>query len=180
MNILFDESKIFCEKFRCYIYDKITDDTIILPESVLTELSNKSLDLPYHFRLSSDDGINRYCSVHSFTAPNNTVLISHNLMNTLFSTQGDILEITYVNIPKCTNVVFKNIGEYDICKLYNPVCVLERFLRNKSILQINDIINIPIKELERTYQLQITNLSPDNVVSIKDTNINLKFEEQKN
>lgn len=180
MNILFDENKIFCEKFRCYVYDKISHDSIILPESVLTELSKKSLELPYHFRISSDEGLTRHCSVNSFTAPDNTILVSQSLMNNLFSINGYMIEVAYVNLPKCTNVVFKTIGKYDICKLYNPVCVLERFLRNKSILQINDILDIPIKELKRTYKIQVTQLSPDNVVSIKDTTINFKFTEQKN
>ena len=153
-------------------------DKIILPTSSLEHLDKFRIPAPYFFRITTEIGLTKYSGVIEFTAPNRTVYMSRTLIEDLFIVVGDKVQISCVSIPTGEYVKFKDVGKLDFMKLSNPTCVLERTLRNKSTLELNERIIIRIPELDCVYELEVIETKPGNVISLIDSNIKVEFEKK--
>lgn len=162
----------YSEKLSCIMSTDIKDG-ILLPHNSLGIFSH--LDGPYYCKLLNEYDQSIVYNVKDFTAPLNTVIIPYKTNNEFIVCENSFIEVHSMKLEKGKRIKFKNIGEWDIKKLIDPICVLEKHLRYKSYIELNEIITIYIKELKREYKLIVTELEPNNIVSILNTDIDFSF-----
>ena len=178
-NVLNKEFKCFPFSHETFIIHKSTKqlnelenaDKIIIPEKTLNILINFNITSPYCFKLVSNN-TNKvvYCSVAEFTAPDKTIYIPTRIFNDLHIV--DRVDLVSVNLPAGKKVKFN--APLDFLQLSNPQVILEKNLRNFSILSLN--MDIYIHFVGDMYNLTVSELDPGDVVHIIDTDLHVEFE----
>jgi ubiquitin fusion degradation protein 1 len=180
------ENKCFQKEYICMPINYLQDiknkkeikrldssDSIILPSSALEHLSKFDVKYPYFFRVQSKNlGLYHYCNVIEFTAEDRFVYVPGWIMQELFIGDTDRVYINSVTLQKGEKVKFK--VDKNFLELDNPSVVLERKLRSLNTLSMNQILNIQF--VGDTYKLEVIEISPDNIISIIDTNLKVEFE----
>ena len=173
-------NKSFDKEYMCFPYKKLNGtDKIILPEDVLTHLNAYKIQTPYFFKLVTSIGVTKYCSPIEFSAPKNVIYMPRRMIEDLYIADGDCIQVLSVNLPQGKSVKLKNIGESDFSKLINPTCVLEKHMRTKSTLELDEVIRIKIRELDRIYELKVIEIEPEDVISLIDANLRVTFFNEK-
>ena len=156
----------------CFTREKDNLDntnSIILPKEILEKIVNKKLD-KYFFKLRNCSlGLESFCSVMEFSAPQNSVILPYWLMEDLALDENSQVEVEVItNIIKGSKVIlepldksFFNIPESDV--------ILESVLSKFSLLQFNSVIKIDI--MDKKYFLKIKDISHDYSVMFNDQGV---------
>eukprot|EP00186_Timspurckia_oligopyrenoides_P003498 CAMPEP_0182445170 /NCGR_PEP_ID=MMETSP1172-20130603/3392_1 /TAXON_ID=708627 /ORGANISM="Timspurckia oligopyrenoides, Strain CCMP3278" /LENGTH=345 /DNA_ID=CAMNT_0024640889 /DNA_START=58 /DNA_END=1095 /DNA_ORIENTATION=- len=147
-------------------------DKIVLPPSALDVLSRLHIQFPMMFRIESAYAFT-HCGVIEFVAEEGHAYIPSWMISRLGLTEGSLVTLSNVNLPKGTDVTFQP-QTVDFLDISNPKVVLEASLRNFTCLSVND--KIPIHYNNKTYWIDVTKLQPGNAVSIVEADVRTEFE----
>ncbi|CRH00416.1 ubiquitin fusion degradation protein UFD1, putative [Plasmodium relictum] len=188
LHYIHNSNNKICQKFLTLPLSKKCDklnkhsDKVILPVSILKTLEKGSysneVEHPYTFSIKNlqNNYITHAC-VLEFSSNEGIVLVSENIKENLgiTETNGIIrLLVTYANLPKCDFIKFESLNENarDIKFMKN---LLENELSlNYSTLSLGDYVHI------NHLNFYISELEPDNAVSLINTDINVDICELKN
>ena len=95
------------------------------------------------------------------------------MMETLQVSEGSLLTVTNVSLPKANFVKFQP-QSVDFLDISNPRAVLEHSLRNFSCVTINDTITI--HHNNKKYRLKLKEVKPGPAACIIETDCNVDFE----
>jgi ubiquitin fusion degradation protein 1 len=126
------------------------------------------------FRLTSDEQhTTTHCGVLEFTAEEGCCYIPHWMMQNLLITEGSLLTVTNVSLPKATFVKLQPQST-DFLEISNPRAVLEHALRNYSCVTLHDIIQIPYNS--KIYQFELKDVQPGPAACIIETDCQVDFD----
>lgn len=169
----------FNRQFRCYPVSFIDrsdlehGDKIVLPPSALDTLTRLNITFPMLFKLSSRDGRSTHCGVQEFVAEEGHANLPYWQMQNLLVSEGSMITISNVNLPKGTFVKFQPQTS-DFLKISNPKAVLEATLRSFTCLTKGDTIAISYND--RVYYIDVKEVAPGDAISIIETDVNVEFE----
>src|SRR3546814_17425132 len=107
-------------------------DKILLPQSAFEVLARMNVDFPMLFELSNPSmGRRTHCGVLEFTAEEGKCYIPFWMMQNLMLSEGTIIHVKNVSLPKATFVKFRPQLS-DFLNISNPRAVLEKKLRSFS------------------------------------------------
>jgi len=179
-NNLFD----FTFELKCYPVSFIDKDElekgdkIILPPSVLENLSNLEVEWPLMFEISNSDGSKKsHCGVLEFIADEGCSYIPYWMMQNLNIKEGEKLKFKYKKLEKGSYVKIQPQSE-DFLDITNTKAVLESKLRKFTCLSKSD--SIAIEYNEKIYWLNIIEVKPGNAISIIEADVNVDFISPKN
>jgi len=170
----------FEEQYHCYSMAVSgrahleNGDKILLPPSALDTLARMSVEYPMLFSLSSPAGKTTHCGVLEFSAEEGRVYIPFWMMQNLLMSEGSLITIKNVSLPKATFVKFRP-QSVDFLDITNPRAVLENSLRKFTCVTVGDIIMI--QYIDKNYYLEILEVKPADAVSIIETDCNVDFDE---
>jgi hypothetical protein len=144
---------------------------IILPNTALEQLSHYSIDGPMVFKLMNKEKV-VYATVEQFHGSEKVMFVSDSMMVELGVNPGERVQIDNVKIPKAEFIQFKPDPQF--LQLTNPKIVLERYLRNYTILYKDQVI--PLNYLGKTYNILVQSTKPADVVLIVDADIQIDFD----
>jgi len=148
-------------------------DKIILPTSILENLSNVDTVWPLLFKLYNENSLRKtHCGVMEFTADEGCSYIPYWMMQNLIISEGEKITFKYVNLEKGCYVRIQPQTE-DFLKISNPKAVLEAKLRNFTCLTKDD--SIAIEYNAKIFWLNIVEVKPGNAISIIETDLNVDF-----
>jgi len=148
-------------------------DKIILPTSILENLSNVDTAWPLLFKLYNENSLRKtHCGVMEFTADEGCSYIPYWMMQNLIISEGEKLTFKYANLEKGCYVKIQPQTE-DFFKISNPKAVLEAKLRNFTCLTKDD--SIAIEYNAKIFWLNIVEVKPGNAISIIETDLNVDF-----
>jgi ubiquitin fusion degradation protein 1 len=149
-------------------------DKILLPPSAFDTLARLQVDYPMLFRLTSEEQhTTTHCGVLEFTAEEGCCYIPHWMMQNLLVTEGSLLTVTNVSLPKATFVKLQPQST-DFLEISNPRAVLEHALRNYSCVTLHDIIQIPYNS--KIYQFELKDVQPGPAACIIETDCQVDFD----
>lgn len=169
----------FQRQFRCYPVSFIdrsdleNGDKIVLPPSALDTLTRLNITFPMLFKLTSRDGRSTHCGVQEFVAEEGHANLPYWQMQNLLVSEGAMIQITNVNLPKGEYVKFQPQTS-DFLKISNPKAVLEATLRSFTCLTEGDTIAISYND--RVYYIDVKKVAPGEAISIIETDVNVEFE----
>lgn len=169
----------FTRQFRSYPVSFIDrsdleqGDKIVLPPSVLDTLTRLNITFPMLFKLSARGGRHTHCGVQEFVAEEGHSNLPYWLMQNLLVSEGSMISISNVNLPKGTFVKFQPQSS-DFLNIANPKAVLEAKLRNFTCLTKGD--TIPISYNDKVYHIDVKEVAPGDAISIIETDVNVEFE----
>lgn len=169
----------FHRQFRSYPvsfidrYDLENGDKIVLPPSALDTLTRLNITFPMLFKLTSRDGRSTHCGVQEFVAEEGHANLPYWLMQNLLVSEGSMITISNVNLPKGTFVKFRPQTS-DFLKIANPKAVLEATLRTFTCLTKGDTIAISYNN--KVYYIDVLEVAPGVAISIIETDVNVEFE----
>lgn len=170
----------FEEQYHCYSFvvaDKShleRGDKILLPPSAFDTLARLQVDYPMLFQLNNKvESRHTHCGVLEFTAEEGTCYIPFWMMQNLLITEGAVITVTNVSLPKATFVKLQPQST-DFLEISNPRAVLEHALRNYSCVTKGDIIQIPYNS--KNYQLELKEVKPQDAACIIETDCNVDFD----
>ncbi|CRG93016.1 ubiquitin fusion degradation protein UFD1, putative [Plasmodium gallinaceum] len=187
LHYIHNSNNKICQKFLTLPLSKKCDklnkhsDKVILPVSILKTLEKGSysneVEHPYTFSIKNlqNNYITHAC-VLEFSSNEGIVLVSENIKENLGITETNgitRLLVTYANLPKCDFIKFESLNENvrDIKFMKN---LLENQLSlNYSTLSLGDYVHI------NHLNFYISELEPDNAVSLINTDINVDICEVK-
>lgn len=171
------ETNYHCNSFAmCGKASTVEDgDKILLPPSALHTLAHMNVEWPMLFRISNDS-LNRstHCGVLEFTSEEGRCYVPYWMMENLCLGEGSLVTVTNVSLPKATYAKFR-AQNVDFLEIDNHRAVLEVTLRKYTCLTKGDIIQITYAD--KNYGLEVTDLKPNNAVSIIETDMNTEFDE---
>ena len=174
-NTLFD----FTFELKCYPVSFIDKDElekgdkIILPPSVLENLSNLEVEWPLMFEISNSDGSKKsHCGVLEFIADEGCSYTPYWMMQNLNIKEGEKLRFKYKNLEKGCYVKIQPQSE-DFLDITNTKAVLESKLRKFTCLSKSD--SIAIEYNEKIFWLNIIEVKPGNAISIIEADVNVDF-----
>lgn len=169
----------FHRQFRSYPVSFIdrsdleNGDKIVLPPSALDTLTRLNITFPMLFKLTSRDGRSTHCGVQEFVAEEGHANLPYWLMQNLLVSEGSMITISNVNLPKGTFVKFRPQTS-DFLKIANPKAVLEATLRSFTCLTKGDTIAISYNN--KVYYIDVLEVAPGVAISIIETDVNVEFE----
>lgn len=170
----------FDEQYHCYSVayaDRGSlegGDKILLPPSAFDTLSQLHIDYPMLFQLqSSDKGTLTHCGVLEFTAQEGSCYIPFWMMQNLLITEGSVINVTNVSLPKATFVKLQP-QHVDFLEISNPRAVLEHALRNFSCVTKGDVICVPYNK--KNYHFELKEVKPKDAACIIETDCNVDFD----
>lgn len=169
----------FHRQFRSYPVSFIdrsdleNGDKIVLPQSALDTLTRLNITFPMLFKLTSREGKTTHCGVQEFVAEEGHANLPYWLMQNLLVSEGSMITISNVNLPKGTFVKFRPQTS-DFLKIANPKAVLEATLRSFTCLTKGDTIAISYNN--KIYYIDVCEVAPGEAISIIDTDVNVEFE----
>ena len=151
---------------------------VLLPASVLGEISTMELVYPLQFEVKTFKGTKTHCGVLEFVADEGQVVMPQWMMDTLRLDPMDLVQLTTVVLPKGSFVKIRPEQKAFI-ELSNPKAVLESRLTNFSTMTKGDVITINYRD--KKYHIDILELrskevGSTNAVSIVDTEIEVDFD----
>ncbi|CAI5721592.1 unnamed protein product [Peronospora effusa] len=159
----------FCDKGHLEDGDKI-----LLPPSALEMLARLHIEYPMLFKVTNE-GVERssHCGVLEFSAPEGSCYMPYWMMQNLFVTEGGILNIQNVSLPKATFVKLRPQSQ-DFLDISNPRAVLEGSLRTFSCMTVGD--TICLKYNNKNYMLDVREVKPAPAACIIETDCEVDFE----
>jgi len=149
---------------------------ILLPNSSLDSLVRKNIQWPMLFKLTNPDPVNQrvtHAGVLEFLAEEGKCYLPSWMMTQLGMTEGAILTIDYVSLPKAVYAKFKPMST-DFLHVSNPRAMLEVELRKFACLTKNDVIAVQYNE--QVFEFKVMDLKPVNAVTIIECDINIEFD----
>jgi len=126
------------------------------------------------FQLQSPDkGTLTHCGVLEFTAEEGSVYIPFWMMQNLLITEGSLITVTNVSLPKATFVKLQP-QHVDFLEISNPRAVLEHALRNFSCVTKGDVICVPYNR--KNYHFELKEVKPQDAACIIETDCNVDFD----
>nr|UXY87698.1 ubiquitin fusion degradation protein [Cryptomonas curvata] len=158
----------FIKKFKDFKGDKI-----LLPASILKNISNKNVKWPLIFEISNkQSGKKTHCGVLEFTSDEGCAYLPYWVIKNLISFEGQSLFFKYADLEK-GNYVKIQPQSVDFLNISNPRAVLEANLRFFTCLTKEDVLAIDYNE--KIYWLNVLEVKPGNAISIIETDINVDF-----
>jgi len=174
-NNLFD----FTFELKCYPVSFIDKDElekgdkIILPPSILENLSNLEVEWPLMFEISDPKGAKKsHCGVLEFIADEGCSYTPYWMMQNLNIKEGEKLRFKYKNLEKGSYVKIQPQSD-DFLEISNTKAVLESKLRKFTCLSKSD--SIAIEYNGKIYWLNIIEVKPGNAISIIEADVNVDF-----
>ncbi|OQR90208.1 ubiquitin fusion degradation protein [Achlya hypogyna] len=132
------------------------------------------IEWPMLFKIRNE-AVNResHCGVLEFSAPEGSCYMPYWMMQNMFLTEGSILNIQNVTLPKATFVKIRPQSK-DFLDITNPRAVLEASLRKFSCMTVGD--TICLKYNNRNYLLDVREVRPVDAASIIETDCEVDFE----
>mmetsp|Transcript_9400 Transcript_9400/g.24631 ORF Transcript_9400/g.24631 Transcript_9400/m.24631 type:complete len:203 (+) Transcript_9400:23-631(+) len=170
---------IFEFQLKCYPVSFIQKselekgDKIILPPSILENLSTLDVEWPLMFELKNKfSGRISHCGVMEFIADEGCAYIPYWMMQNLATCEGEKINFRYKHLEKGTFVKIQP-QTFDFLDISNTKAVLESKLRNFTCLTKSDTIAIEYNEI--IYWLNVIEVKPGNAISIVETDVNVDF-----
>lgn len=171
----------FIEEYACYPVSFIGKDDmengnkILLPQSALNALARRHISWPMLFEVCNPNIDKKtHSGVLEFISDEGTCHMPYWMMQQLLLSEGDIVRVTNVSLPKGTFAKLKPLSK-DFVELSNHRAVLETALRNYATLTVGD--NIIINYLGKSYEISILDLKPSTACTIIETDVEVEFEE---
>jgi ubiquitin fusion degradation protein 1 len=114
-----------------------------------------------------------HCSVLEFTAPEGTCYLPYWMMSNLTLTEGKLIRIRNVSLPKATFVKFQP-QSVDFLDISNPRAVLEYKLRSFSCVTVGD--HLAFSYNDRKYYLEVKEVKPQDAACIIEADVNVDFD----
>ncbi|KAL7716539.1 Ubiquitin fusion degRadation protein [Entamoeba marina] len=161
-------------------------DKVVFPNYVLDTISkqNPEFQTPILFELRNPKNNKRIvCGVHSFESPDYTYLPQW-MFDFLQLREGDNIPIIKTAVPKGKSVTFKPL-QSTFYNIDDPKRKLEAILRNYMTLTVHTAItfqmncNVDGLQLATDVSVEIVDLQPYTSVLIRETELNVEFEENK-
>ncbi|EUD68370.1 hypothetical protein C922_01390 [Plasmodium inui San Antonio 1] len=187
LHYIHNSNNKICQKFLTLPLSAKPDrlnchsDKVILPVSILKTLEKgfyrSEVEFPYTFSLKNvqNNYITHVC-VLEFSSNEGIIHVSENVKENLGIKQDSgivRLLVTYANIPKCDFIKFESLNE-NISNIKFMKNLLQNELNlNYSTLTLGDYIHI------NNLSFYITELEPDNAVSLINTDITVDIYERK-
>ena len=126
------------------------------------------------FQLQSPEkGTLTHCGVLEFTAEEGSIYIPFWMMQNLLITEGSLITVTNVSLPKATFVKLQP-QHVDFLEISNPRAVLEHALRNFSCVTKGDVICVPYNK--KNYHFELKEVKPKDAACIIETDCNVDFD----
>jgi len=146
---------------------------IILPQSALDHLARLNISYPMLFEISNGSHSRKtHSGVQEFIADEGTCYLPYWMMQNLLLTEGDLLRVTNISLPKGSFVKLQPHSS-DFLDINNPKAVLETSLRNFATLTVGDVIVINYNQ--KKYYIDIIECKPSSAVSIIEADVNVDF-----
>lgn len=160
--------------FPCSFIEKPENgNKVYMPPSALNRLAQLHIEYPMLFRAENRrTGKHTHCGVLEFVADEGSVYIPYWMMCMLGLSEGDVLTLSNVSLPKGSYVKLQPHST-SFLDIANPRAVLERTLRNYSCLTTGDTIAIHYND--RVYEINIVETKPSNAISVVETDVNVDF-----
>jgi len=170
---------VFSFELKCYPVSFIQKfelekgDKIILPPSILENLSTLEIEWPLMFELKSKfSGRITHSGVMEFIADEGCAYLPYWMMQNLAICEGEKINFRYKNLEKGIFVKIQP-QTYDFLDISNTKAVLESKLRNFTCLTKSDTLAIEYNE--KIYWLNVVEVKPGNAISIVETDVNVDF-----
>ena len=148
---------------------------IVLPSSVLSKLSDK-IEFPVFFKLTNmKTGNAHVCGVYEFTSPPGVCHIPYRVMEQLWISEGENVNICIVYPEDGTYIKLKP-QTTDFINLSNPKIVLEKTMSlSYPVVSAGDTISIDYNN--NIYYIDIVECKPIDTIKIINVDVNVDFEE---
>ena len=154
---------------------------IVLPSSVLNRINRFADDINGNiiFQLKGNSDLYFYVSVEQFIDDISDAYIPVHLMDRLLLNDGDNVEFALTNnIPKGTKITLQ-AHSCDILEMEDYKSFLEMEINKKyDILTCGETISLQYQEQPLYFDIKST--SPNDIISIKNTDLQVEFEEPLN
>ena len=154
---------------------------IVLPSSVLNRINRFADDINGNiiFQLKGTSDLHFYVSVEQFIDDISVAYIPAHLMDRLLLNDGDNVEFELTNnIPKGSNITLQ-AHSCDILEMEDYKSFLEMEMNKKyDILTCGETISLQYQEKPLYFDIKST--SPNDIISIKNTDLEVEFEEPLN
>mmetsp|Transcript_23424 Transcript_23424/g.54535 ORF Transcript_23424/g.54535 Transcript_23424/m.54535 type:complete len:405 (+) Transcript_23424:179-1393(+) len=150
-----------------------TSNRLVLPPSALEKLTKLEVPSPMIFSVSDLDGRRKtHAGVLEFNAPEDQCFMPLWMLRQLEAEEGDVLQISLVNLPKATSVKFRP-ASVALMRVYNPRALLENVLRNFVALTTGDTFAVSYNS--QMYGIEVVETKPADAVSIFETDVHVEF-----
>jgi ubiquitin fusion degradation protein 1 len=150
---------------------------VLLPQSMLQDISTLNLVYPLQFQLSSFKGKTAHCGVLEFVADEGQIVMPQWMMEGLNVQPMEMVTLKTVILPKATYVKLRPQKKAFI-ELYNPKAVLENKLTGYAALSVGDAVAVAYQG--EVYLIDILELKSGanacHAASIVDTELNVDFD----
>ncbi|KMZ86210.1 hypothetical protein PVBG_01734 [Plasmodium vivax Brazil I] len=188
LHYIHNSNNKICQKFLTLPLSAKPDrlnshsDKVILPVSILKTLEKgfyrSEVEFPYTFSLKNvqNNYITHVC-VLEFSSNEGIIHVSENVKENLGIKQSSgivRLLVTYANIPKCDFIKFESLNENTSNIKFMKNLLQNELSLNYSTLTLGDYVHI------NNLSFYISELEPDNAVSLINTDITVDICERKN
>ncbi|KJP87493.1 hypothetical protein AK88_02797 [Plasmodium fragile] len=188
LHYIHNSNNKICQKFLTLPLSAKPDrlnnhsDKVILPVSILKTLEKgfyrNEVEFPYTFSLKNvqNNYITHVC-VLEFSSNEGIIHVSENVKENLGIKQNSgivRLLVTYANIPKCDFIKFESLNENTSNIKFMKNLLQNELNLNYSTLTLGDYVHI------NNLSFYISELEPDNAVSLINTDITVDICERKN
>ncbi|GAB66819.1 ubiquitin fusion degradation protein UFD1 [Plasmodium cynomolgi strain B] len=188
LHYIHNSNNKICQKFLTLPLSAKSDklnshsDKVILPVSILKTLEKgfyrSEVEFPYTFSLKNvqNNYITHVC-VLEFSSNEGIIHVSENVKENLGIKQNSgivRLLVTYANIPKCDFIKFESLNENTSNIKFMKNLLQNELNLNYSTLTLGDYVHI------NNLSFYISELEPDNAVSLINTDITVDICERKN
>lgn len=171
---MFNNQKVFSLSFHPDLFPKNymeNANKIIVSSQLLNNYNNSE---PMNVKITKvDESIifkDLYLSVQEFSAQENIAFLPSNLMDELILSDGDLINIEIINVPKVKSINLKPLDK-EFYSLDNYKDILtSAFIENYLIISQGEIIIID------NIKLLVNQLLPENVVSTYNTDPEIIFD----
>tara|TARA_B110000967_G_C18819495_1_gene527905 strand:- start:542 stop:1204 length:663 start_codon:yes stop_codon:yes gene_type:complete len=169
-----------CFSFSCSSFKNAErlkhSNKVLLPESVLYELqSNDNLSFPIFFKIVNKKNDYGYvCGIEEFTAPPGVCHVPYHVMADLGIKEGCTVNIQLFRPVNGTFVKLR-FHTSSFSKLNDAKGILEKCM-SKDYPVVTKGQMIVLQYEEKTYNIDIVDTKPDDVIQIINTNLNVDFD----
>jgi len=181
-NMFGDLPHVFKTQYRCFSVSMLAGNEredvekggkIILPPSALDLLTRLNIVYPMLFKLTNTrQNRTSHCGVLEFVADEGKAYLPHWMMQNMFLSEGDLIQIESATLPVAGFARFQP-QSVDFLDISNPKAVLENVLRTFACLTTGDVL--AIKYNKKIYELLVLELKPENAVSIIECDMQVDF-----
>tara|TARA_B100000795_G_scaffold110155_2_gene81331 strand:- start:1357 stop:2049 length:693 start_codon:yes stop_codon:yes gene_type:complete len=180
-----DSNKVYnndltCFSFSCSSFKNAErlkhSNKVLLPESVLYELQkDDNLSFPIFFKIvNKKNDYGHVCGIEEFTAPPGVCHVPYHVMADLGIKEGCTVNIQLFRPVNGTFVKLR-FHTSSFSKLNDTKSVLEKCI-SKDYPVVTKGQMIVLQYEEKTYNIDIVDTKPDDVIQIINTNLNVDFD----